>query len=521
MSTPPGAPSRRQALVRALAGALAGLLVVGGLVSCREAPERADGDPATGTAVTDVADARGTRPNIVLLSSDDQTDTELEHMPLTRSLLAEAGTEFTDAISPHPLCCPARAEILTGEYAQNNGVRHNRGAYGGYQAFARHNTEQNLAAWLHDAGYRTGFVGKTLNSYTTGSRRMRGWDYWSPTIADTYRYYGTRFYDDGRPRTYDGYVADVVRDQAVDLVERWSAGDRPFFVWASHVGPHDATESDGTWGPPVPAERHRGLFSDVDLPSADDPSFDEPDTSDKPPAVRRGRDGVPVRTEWYRDRLRSLQAVDEANAAVIEALDRAGELDDTVVVYVSDNGFLTGQHRIYGKNYPYEEDLQVPFVLRGPGVPGGTTSAETATIVDLAPTFLDLAGVLGDVRSAGHTDGESLLPALRGGSLGATSLIQAGTSGRRELRAFGWSFRGVRTPRFTWVRWWDGAEELYDRELDPFQESNLVGPDGQVRDPAYAAVREELERRYRALRWCRGVAECERQDFGPEPAPAS
>ncbi len=401
-------------------------------------------------------------------------------------------------------------------------MRHNRGAYGGYQAFARHNTEQNLAAWLHDAGYRTGFVGKTLNSYTTGSRRMRGWDYWSPTIADTYRYYGTRFYDDGRPRTYDGYVADVVRDQAVDLVERWSAGDRPFFVWASHVGPHDATESDGTWGPPVPAERHRGLFSDVGLPSADDPSFDEPDTSDKPPAVRRGRDGVPVRTEWYRDG----RAAQPAGRRRGQRGRHRGPRPRRGAR--RHRGRLRLRQRLPHRPAPH---LRQELPLRG-GPPGPLRAArsgragrhderETATIVDLAPTFLDLAGVLGDVRSAGHTDGESLLPALRGGSLGATSLIQAGTSGRRELRAFGWSFRGVRTPRFTWVRWWDGAEELYDRELDPFQESNLVGPDGQVRDPAYAAVREELERRYRALRWCRGVAECERQDFGPEPAPAS
>ncbi|GHJ57613.1 hypothetical protein NOK12_01320 [Nocardioides sp. OK12] len=484
--------------------------------------ERAVPPPAPAERETTAEPGRATyepkqrqpRPNIVLITTDDQSDAELRFMPRTRRLLGAAGIEFTDAINPHPLCCPARAEILTGEYAHNNGVRHNDGPHGGWSAFVASNEKENLGPWLRRAGYRTAFVGKNLNEYTFAAPRPRGWDFFSPTGERTYSYYGTTFYNDGQPRGFgDKYVADIVRDESVRLIKAWAAEPEPFFLWASHVGPH-AAYVDG-WRSPVPARRHAGLFGDLQVGTRAKASFNEADVSDKPPFISgRGKLSLVKLTKQVRDRARSLQAIDQANARTIRALRRSGELDDTLVVFVSDNGFLLGEHRYFGKDVPYDEALQVPLLARGPGIEPGTTSRATASMVDLAPTFLDYAGVLDDVRAAGHTDGISLRPVwAEAAPVNDTSLIQAGTSDPEALAAFGWAWRGVRTGRYTYTRWWDGFEEVYDRRRDPGELRNVAG------QASYRGVRRELRRRYERLADCSGVRECEQQDFGAVPSP--
>ena len=462
------------------------------------------------------AQSRAGRPNIVLLSSDDQADFELRWMPRTRKILKDQGVTFSDGMNPHPLCCPARAEILTGEYAQNNGVHHNMGPWGGYEAFvSQGNRDQNLAVWLHDAGYLTGFVGKPLNGYKAQSPRMGGWDYWSPTSKGDYAYYGTQFLNNGTPRTYrNKYVADVVRDQARKLITRWQDEDRPFFIWASHVGPHVTLDGRGA-RPPTPARRHQNMFRDLKLPTKKKASFNEAGVSDKPAVVRHKKQKAARVTHLFRQRVRTLQAIDEANAAVINTLRKTGQLKNTVVAYISDNGFQLGEHRLVGKNFPYKENLQVPFVMRGPGIPAGRTVDATATIVDLAPTFLQYAKHLGAVRRAGHTDGLALQPFLRGRQMpNTTTLIQAGDPARP------WRWRGVRTDRYTYAVWHDGVKELYDRVRDPFENHNLLDPEtGRLTKPAYRNVLAELRSRRSALLGCAGPSACERQDFGPEPKP--
>jgi len=162
------------------------------------------------------------------------------------------------------------------------------------------------------------------------------------------------------------------------------------------------------------------------------------------------------------------------------------------------------------KNFVYEENLQVPLLVRGPGIPEGITRAQTALTVDLAPTILDYAGVLPAVEATGRIDGISLRGVLaRDAPLADTTLIQGGTSAPPALKAFGWRFRGVRTQRYTWARWWTGEIEFYDRAQDPFQLRNLYNnATHRLRDPAYGPVFSELASRYGALSSCAGVAEC-------------
>ena len=462
--------------------------------------------------------AVATRPNVVLITTDDQSLDDLAFMPATRQLLAVQGASF-DGISPHPLCCPARAEILTGQFAQNNGVLDNAGARGGYSAL---DTSSTLATWLHDAGYRTAFMGKFLNGYdaSTIDDPAPGWNEWHPTIGRIYNYTDfTILGDGGQPQAYaDDYQTDVYADLAVDTLRRFGApradgsAHAPFFLWTSFVAPH-STCSRATslpcWMAPLPAERHSGMFLDQRPPAFSDPAYDEPDVSDKSSFVRSLSRFTDTQHRQilrsHRLRLQALQAVDEAVGRILRVLKNTGDLDNTVVIFTSDNGFLQGEHRIVGKNQPFEQALRVPFLMRGPGIPPGVTVPQIAATVDIAPTVAAVAGV----RPGLTVDGRNLLPVVAGAGSWSTLLVQGSSK-----PAFGgpvdWYFRGVRTGRYTYV-WYPstGERELYDRRADPSQLQNVA------RNPRYRDVRVALKNRLDALKGCSGRT-C-RTSFGPLP----
>jgi arylsulfatase A-like enzyme len=439
------------------------------------------------------ADGSGSapRPNILLIMADDMAATDLHWMPQTRRLLGESGVRVEDFLSNHPLCCPARAEILTGQYGQHNGVRHNRGPRGGYRALIR--PGNTVASWLQDAGYRTAFVGKYLNGWEKAPRHEPGWTSFDAMVRRLYAYYGVTMYRDGSPRTYpDTHSNDVVSSAVVRYVRTFSASRAPFFIWAAPVAPHD-TFVRGRERPPIPAARHRRLKVPGPVPAVEDPSFDEVDVSDK---VRRvaERPGFPVATARHEhvQRIRSLRSVDDLVGRAVRTLRRTGEHATTYVFFTSDNGYLIGQHRLMGKNVPYEPALLVPFLVRGPGLPPGTVRSATFGMVDLAPTFLDIAGG----RARRLPDGRSMLAALRGQADGyADYLIQGGGDGGA------WWWRGVRSHDVTYVRFGSGFEELYDRTRDPDELDNVAT------DPAYADLLRRYESRLEVLESCQGT-EC-------------
>ncbi len=311
------------------------------------------------------------------------------------------------------------------------------------------------------------------------------------------------------------YVADIVRDESVRLIKRYAAEPAPFFLWASHVGPH-AAYTDG-WRSPVPARRHADMFRDLKVSTRTKTSFNEKDVSDKPArgAAAASPALVAKLTRQVRDRARSLQAIDEANAATIRALRRSGELDNTLVVFVSDNGFLLGEHRVFGKNYPYDEALQVPLLARGPGIEPGTASRATASMVDLAPTFLDYAGVLGTgARRRAHRRDQ---PAAR---LGRRRQRQRHLPhpGRHQRP------RGAHRLRLGLARGAHRPLHLHPlvgrlrgglRPSRATASRSTTSPSGR----RTRAVLRELRRRYRSLDDCSGVQQCEQQDFGTVPQP--
>jgi arylsulfatase A-like enzyme len=443
------------------------------------------------------ASAAQTRPNVIVIETDDQTNDSLRVMSNVNRLLVQQGVRFDNSYVSFPLCCPSRSTFLTGQYAHNHGVMGNAPPQGGFAKLDHSNT---LAVWLQRAGYYTAHVGKYLNGY--GSRATRsivpaGWSEWHG--ATSLPYLGFTLNEGGAlnryPANQANYQTDVFGAKAVDVIRRQTPGDTPLFMWVAFFAPHsggprDADDPPGTGAlrGPSPAQRHRNAFASEALPQP--PSFNEADVSDKPAGVRNRRLLTATQVgrikEMYQQRLESLLAVDEAVAQIVEALRAGGELDNTLIVFTSDNGFMHGEHRIpSGKTVVYEPSARVPLVLRGPGIPAGRHVQDVVSNVDLAPTILAAAQA-----TAGRVmDGRSLLP------LAGDALADYG----RDLLLETPNYAAIHTSRYVWVEYRSGERELYDLRTDPYQLQSRHA------DPALARVRDELARRLATLRGCSGT----------------
>jgi arylsulfatase A-like enzyme len=263
----------------------------------------------------------------------------------------------------------------------------------------------------------------------------------------------------------------------------------------------------GRPGPdPRPAPRYAQRARRYALPR--DGSFNEADVSDKPsnltghvPALSDAQ--VAQLQLDHEGRIGSLLAVDDHVRRLVRILRRTGQLRNTVIVFVSDNGWMEGQHRIPGDKFlPYEDSLKVPLVVRGPGVRAGRVVGRQVSNVDFAPTLAALA----HATPRRVQDGRSLVPVLRGGTLPADSVVEVEAPAplfedNVPIMAWDRPYRGVRTQRYTYVVYTEtGEEELYDRHQDPAQLANVAA------DPDYAAVKARLRTRLEALQDCRGAA---------------
>ena len=447
------------------------------------------------------------RPNVVVLMTDDQTLRSMRAMPRTRALIGDQGARFANSFVSNPRCCPARATFLTGQYSHNNGVLTNGPPLGGWRRLR--GTSNWLPTWLRDAGYRTVHVGKFLNHYGEDDPHEvpPGWDEWYATVdPTTYRYYGYTVNENGELRSYGRdhdprwYSTDFASRRSAGIVERLAPQSQPFFLSVAFLAPHTGGPHEpgdpAALGTPAVAPRHRGAFANQPLPRLG--AFDEADVSDKPAFLRRAR--LSQRTvagieTLYRQRLESLLAVDEGIEQIVAALQRSGELANTLIVFTSDNGYMAGEHRLpHGKAKAYDPSIRVPLMIRGPGVPAGVQPRQMVVNADLAPTILDAARA-----TAGRVqDGRSLLPLTRDPALG---------QGRPVLveiaKGAGMITTAIRTPRWLYAEHAGGSSELYDVAADPQQLRSLHA------DPALAGVRARLASRLALLRSCRGL-DCRR-----------
>jgi arylsulfatase A-like enzyme len=481
-------------------------------------------------------------PNVVLILTDDLAVNDLNpralrHMPNLKSLLIDKGTTFDNAFVTNSLCCPSRATILRGQYTHNHEILSNDPPRGGFQKFRFLGHENStMATWVKEQGYRTAFFGKYLNGYKE-TYIPPGWDEW---YAVTGNYLSHTFNENGHLVSYEPesyYDTDVMSDKASDYITRTAGADppfftadRPFLMWIGTKAPHQ---------PASPAPRDENDYPAISLPHP--PSFDEKDVSDKPGWLS---DNPPLSLEQkrymeelYRKRLQSMLSVDDMIGDLVGALHDSGELDNTYIVFTSDNGFHLGQHRLgAGKWTPYEEDIRVPLIVRGPGVPEGETLHHMVLNNDLAPTFADLAGaeppsfadgrslkpLLTDdptplkdwrqrfvIESVAERSGvpqppfiteSTVVPLLTGdplpGNWRRTSAASAQSSeewGRPWLKA-------LRTNNYLYVEYKTGEHELYDLRKDPYELKNMYAT-------APPEITQRLEAQLDALRQC-SAAEC-------------
>jgi N-acetylglucosamine-6-sulfatase len=502
------------------------------------------------------ADTDG-RPNILVVMTDDMAATDVDVMPNVRRLLAKQGTTFTNAVDSFPLCCPARATFITGQYAHNHGLKGNFYPFGWYGLKDRRNI---LPRWLQKSGYNTAAIGKWLNGYgaldghgeiPAGFDKWRGlldvsaYDYYNFVMNrnDKLKYWGDKDFAQNLvdfanievtpnpgglagvlkklreefgppPYTYWGaenpkdYSPDVTGQIAENLVRQERKSEDPFFIWWSPAAPHRedvSTTLMGRPGPdPRPAPRFETESENLLLPRP--PSFNEADMSDKdshfadtaPPLTQAQIDQLQLD---YQGRGGSLMAVDEHVGDLVHTLRKTHQLKNTMIVFVSDNGWLQGEHRIPGDKFlPYEESLKVPLIIRGPGVPKGQKIKGQVSNVDFAPTLLDMAGA----KPGRAMDGTSLLPAIANPKKTPNRAIEIEALARLfegDVPANEWDrpYTGVRTDRYTYVVWTETEEvELYDRKKDPYELQSVAD------DPAYAEIRDHLAGKLAQLRDCAG-----------------
>jgi arylsulfatase A-like enzyme len=469
--------SGRRSLALAIVGTLA---LVATLLALK--PVHATVAPKT------LEDGPVTRPNIVFITTDDMRMSDMAYMPNVKRLLASNGVTFSHALSPHPLCCPARAEWMTGQYGQNNGVHHNQGAHGGFPALIAPNN--NLGAWLQAGGYRTAMAGKFMNGYRPADGKLAGWTHWNPTVKRVYAYADTTFFDDGAPRVAAANTDDAIVDYTTGYIREFSRSDKPFVVWASQLAPHSAFVRH-RWVPPIPAVRHRKLFSRAVNPSTRKPSYLVPPPGQHTSLLRSGD-----LSRLHVRRIEALQAVDEGVEKIVDTLRDTGELANTYIIFTSDNGYLLGEHNLHGKNYLYDEALRVPLVVRLPGSHPATQSSTPVTLVDIAPTISDLAGVTPGRLADGTSFEQTLLAGHQ--PWRSSQLVQTGRASHVASDP-GWLLRGVRTG--TWSYWRDqrsGKVKLFNRSTDPFQLRNVAG--------SQRVQLRKLQRQLRVLQSCAGSA---------------
>jgi N-acetylglucosamine-6-sulfatase len=422
------------------------------------------------------------RPNILLLLTDDQPATTVGYMPKLEVLVAEQGVSFERAYVVDPLCCPSRATILTGKYTHNHGVPNNHARRGGARKFRAEGLHRDtIGTRLKEAGYSTGYFGKWMNGYE-GRHVPPGWDAWFAFSGHLNKPDSYAVNSNGRSKTFSREYneTDLLRDEAATFVENDRAN--PWLAVVATHAPH---------GPYLPPERHAQRFDGVKLPRT--PAFDEDDVSTKPRTYRRGRlSGEEKRKlrRAYEGKLEALQGVDDLVEELIGTLERTGQLENTYVVYLTDNGYLLGEHRHEAKGKPYEGSIRTPLLVRGPGVPAGEKRGKLVANVDLAPTIAEWA----DASPPENPDGRSLAPLL------STSPPDSWREALLIEHFVGSDWVGLRTPRYTYIEHEGGEKELYDLKEDPHQVENLY-------ENADTVLLNALRSRLDALKECSGT-EC-------------
>lgn len=407
---------------------------------------------ASRTAVAqDPLDQLSAPPNVIVIVTDDQRG-GIEVMPQTERRFVDEGRNYPNALVTTPLCCPARASIMTGRYVHNHGVLSN-----GEDDWADLDHEQTIQHHLDQAGYHTALFGKFLNHWPIQSRPP-GFDEWAllPDVTGRLGYYGSEWNVNGDIRRIHRYSTDYLADKASAFINaRESADDEPWYMYIATGAAHRSFVAEPDYAD-APVPRWRG-----------NPAVFEKDRSDKPSYVRNSHhtfeEGRLVRKKQFR----TLMSVDDMVGRVLSTTESLGE--DTLTIYISDSGYMWGEHGLANKQVPYEESVAIPMWLRWPDNVPESSDERIAANIDVAPTIAAAAGITMD------TDGRDLLDS-------------SWARDRLLLEYFGddnapsiplWS--STWTPDGQYIEYYSASGNVIDREYydliaDPWQLRNVGSP---------------------------------------------
>jgi arylsulfatase A-like enzyme len=439
------------------------------------------------------------RPSFIVVIDDDLNTRSLVELPDLVGLVGESGTDFHCAFATTPLCGPSRVSFLTGRYAHNHGITDNLSAASKFSAAG---DSDCLPVWLHRAGYRTGLIGKYLTNYQDAAYIPPGWTSWYSVLG---RFEEMRVSDNGTETLCPGHTAITYGERAESFLTG-TPPTQPFFLWIGVNAPHD---------PPEVEPRYEAEFASAVLPRP--PSFNAFGRNEvdwlaaKPPLTPEQIAAAEVN---HRDRLRAMLSVRDLLARLIASLQAIGRLDSTYIVLTSDHGYHQGQHRMLpGKMTPFDEDIRIPMMVRGPNVTAGQVRTELVANIDLAPTIAELARA---ARPA-WVDGRSFAALL-----GAEPVVW----GRRQVGIEAWGTRsrnpvipgapdyfGLRSELYRFVEYATGETEWYRLDLDPHELKNkprAANPDNF----------DSLRRTAARIRACSGE-ECRLAEDVPSSSPGS
>ncbi|MER5753616.1 sulfatase [Streptomyces sp. NPDC002088] len=326
-----------------------------------------------------------TRPNILLIITDDQPKHTDWATQKTVDWLGGQGVTFSHGHVTTPLCAPSRSSIFSGRYAHNHGVRNNASAY---------SLDQNTTVQRHlkQAGYRTGLFGKYLNSWNVADNPPH-FEEWAIEVPVVYN--DGQYNVNGTVQTIPGYSTTVIKGQTLAFLDKAATDSRPWFAVVTPKASHE---------PNTPEDK----YADTAVPAWNGrPSVPEDDRSDKPVYVQNAAKTLADGQAARERQLRTLLSVDDAVQAFRDKLRALQQLDNTLVIYIGDNGFQWADHGLLGKGTPYSPAHEVPFYLSWPaaGLAAGTTDNRIVANIDIAPTILDAAGI----NPTTPQDGKSLL----------------------------------------------------------------------------------------------------------------
>ncbi|CAN8101635.1 unnamed protein product [Discula destructiva] len=429
---------------------------------------------------------------------------------LQRELMAK-GTEFSNHYTTQALCCPARSSLFRGQQIHNTNITNVIKPGGTYNKWVLSQQDQNyLPFWLNSAGYRTEYIGKIMNGYgiSNYATKPKGWDHVDALCEPFIDDYNVPVWSQNgnTPQYYPGWhQTDVHRLKVLERMDNITASDDPFFLMITPFTPHVAYEQGRASSRPIPLQRHMDQFLNETAPQT--PNFnpsDEVQQASKSGWVQyltaMNSSAIDFADFVYQSRIQALQGVDEIIEDVIAKLEEKGILDNTYVIYTSDNGYHLGQHRVPGgKSLFYNEDTNIPFVVRGPNVPAGVNSSLPSLHLDLAPTFLEIAGV-NETDYPVFFDGRSVLSQWHNPLVNDAPGAGLGNS-RESMNIEYWGLVGIEAPsgpelggsytnntyktirvvgdqeNWAYAVWCNGQTELYNVTADPYELTNLARGD--------------------------------------------